>query len=327
MAQTRIGFIGAGSIANRHLGNLLSFDDVRVAAIADVRLEQAQETAQRCDAHAYGDLTEMLERESLDACYICVPPFAHGAPEAAMIERDLPFFVEKPLAADFEAAAVIAREIDAHNLVTAVGYHWRYLDTTERARELLARNPAHLALGYWLDGTPPPRWWIKEGLSGGQMVEQTTHIFDLARVLVGDVTRVYAATEKIARPAFPEADVPVVSVATLHFASGALGTISSTCLLQWPHRIGLHLFGEGMALELSEFELMVDIGHGRPVQHAQGDPFAREDRDFVDAVQGKANRIRVPYAEALETHRLVTTAARAAHEGRVLDMSAPPASS
>jgi predicted dehydrogenase len=98
--------------------------------------------------------------------------------------------------------------------------------------------------------------------------------------------------------------------------------MASTCVLHWPHRIGLHLFGEGLAIELSEFEIMVDVGQGRPVQKAEGDPFVREDRDFIDAVQGKPNRIRAPYHEALKTHQLVTTAAQAARTGQVLDLAA-----
>ena len=50
----------------------------------------------------------MLDAEGLDAAYVCVPPFAHGAPELAVFERGLPFFVEKPLAADLETAEQIA---------------------------------------------------------------------------------------------------------------------------------------------------------------------------------------------------------------------------
>ena len=320
MTQTRIGFIGAGGIAGRHLGNLLGFPDVEVVALADPAQGRAAELAGRCGAKVYGAAAEMLDRERLDALYICVPPFAHGAPERAALELGLPFFVEKPLAVDLATAEEIGAAVEARGLVTAVGYHWRYLDTTERAQELLSKNPARLALGYWLDGTPPPAWWIKEAESGGQMVEQTTHIFDLARLLVGDVTAVYAAGSRTDRPAFPESDIFDVTTATLHFASGALGTMASTCVLAWPHRIGLHLFCERMVLELSEFELMTDVGKGRPVQKATGDPMVREDRDFVDAVQGKPNRVRAPYREALATHRLVTTAARAAREGRVLDV-------
>ena len=167
-------------------------------------------------------------------------------------------------------------------------------------------EPGPPRTGYWLDFTPPPLWWIKEAHSGGQIVEQTTHIFDLARLLVGEVEEVYAVAARTERPDYPECDICELSTAVLRFATGAVGSISSTCLLRWPHRIGLHLFCDGMAIELTEFEIMVDIGQGRPVRTAQGDPFIREDRDFIDAVRGGPNRIRAPYAEALRTHRLAT---------------------
>jgi predicted dehydrogenase len=321
MAEIRVGFIGAGGIASRHVSDLLGFDDVRIVALADVAPERAEEQASRCGGKAYGDHRQMLDKEQLDALYICVPPFAHGAPELDAIERGLPFFVEKPLSADRETAESIGRALEGKDLVTAVGYHWRYLDTTEEAKELLDRNPARLALGYWLDSTPPPAWWRRDELSGGQMVEQTTHIFDLARVLVGEVTQIYAAGATKERTAFPDLNVSDVTTATLHFQSGALGSMSSTCLLNWPHRIGLHLFGEGLAIELSEFELMIDVGKGRPVRRAEGDPFVREDRDFVDAVLGKANRIRSPFSEALKTHRVTTAAAQSIRDGQVVTIA------
>lgn len=322
MDQVRIGFVGAGFIAGRHFDVLRGFPDVQVVAVADALVERARDAAARCSATAYPDHGAMLAAEELDAVYLCLPPFAHGAPEAALIERRIPFFVEKPLGIDLETAERIARAVEQSGLVTAVGYHWRHLDTTERARALLDERPARLALGYWLDMTPPVPWWTVEAKSGGQMVEQTTHIFDLARVLVGEVDTVDAAASRMERSAFPDADICDVSTALLRFASGAVGSISSTCLLPAPHRIGLHLYGEGLALELSETELVVDEGQGRSVLAAQVDPFAREDRDFVDAVLGRANRIRVPYAEALRTHQLAVTAARSAREGRPLPVDA-----
>lgn len=322
MTKMRVGFIGAGGIAGRHFGNLLEFDDVAVVAVADPALERAQALAERSAGKAYLDHNQMLESEKLDALYICTPPFAHGAPELAAIERGVPFFVEKPLAVDGETAEEIARRVEQKGLVTGVGYHWRYLDTVERASELLSKNPARLALGYWLDGTPPVAWWWKEEMSGGQMVEQTTHIFDLARLLMGEVETVFAMATRTDRPNFPESDVADVSAATLHFESGAIGTMASTCVLSWPHRVGLHLFSEGMAIELSEHEVMIDVGQGRPVYGAQGDPFKREDRDFIDAAQGKSDRIRSPYSEALKTHRLTMAANRSAREGSAVSLAA-----
>ena len=316
MDQIRLGFIGAGGIAERHLGVLERFSDVRIAGFADVAEDRARRLAERVSARAYTDYRDMLDREAVDALYICVPPFAHGEPEREAIRRGLPFCVEKPIARDLETAEDIARRIEDAALTTAVGYHWRYMDTVEEARERLADNPARLALGYWLANTPPPAWWWREEQSGGQTVEQTTHLFDLARYLIGEVEEVFAAGSTIEREAFPGLDVHDVSAATLRFATGAVGNMAATCLLGWVHRVGMHLFADGMAIELHEHDLMIDVGAGRPVRGAERDPVVAEDRDFLDAVKGKADRIRVPYAEALKTHRVATAAARSAREGR-----------
>jgi len=64
----------------------------------------------------------------------------------------------------------------------------------------------------------------------------------------------------------------------------------------------------------------VDTGQGRPVTHSQIDPVVREDRDFIDAVQGKENCIRVPYAEALRTHALVSAATESLKQGKAVDV-------
>jgi len=60
---------------------------------------------------------------------------------------------------------------------------------------------------------------------------------------------------------------------------------------------------------------MVDVGRGRPVRGAHGDPVWAEDRDFIDAVQGKENHIRCPYADAVETHRLALAVVESARSG------------
>src|SRR4051812_8528797 len=96
--RTRVGFVGAGGIANRHIGNLLGFEDVIVVAIGDPQVDRAKVAAGRVGGRAYGGHEAMLDSEKLDAVYVCTPPFAHGPPELACIERGLPFFVEKPLA-------------------------------------------------------------------------------------------------------------------------------------------------------------------------------------------------------------------------------------
>ncbi|WP_276121329.1 glycosyltransferase [Pararhizobium qamdonense] len=322
MNKTRIGFIGVGGIAHRHLDILAGFEDVTLAAFADPDFDRATQAASRFGAKAFDSHRAMLDQETLDAVYICIPPFAHGEAERDLIARGIPFFVEKPITLDIGLAEELSAAVEAAGLITGVGYHWRYLDTVEEARRLLADNPAQLLSGYWLDQTPPPQWWWKQDRSGGQMVEQTTHIVDLARYLVGEVTEVYGRTGFKERPEFPGLDVPAVTTASLTFQSGVIANISSTCLLGWSHKIGLNIFADRLAIELTDHDIMVDVGAGRPVRQAEGDPVWREGRDFVDAVRGGDNHIRCTYADALATHRLALAVASSARSGEPVSVEA-----
>lgn len=323
MEKNRIGFIGAGGIANRHLDILSGFQDVELVAFADPDFSRAEQAASRFGAKAFDNHRAMMEAQSLDAVYICVPPFAHGEPERDLIAQNIPFFVEKPITLDLTLAEELSAAVESANLITGVGYHWRYLDTVEEARNLLRDNPAQLLSGYWLDQTPPPQWWWKSDMSGGQIVEQATHIIDLARYLVGEVRHVYGRVGFKDRSDFPDLDVPGVTTANLTFQSGVIANISSTCLLGWSHRIGLNIFADRLAIELTDHDIMVDVGAGRPVRHADGDPVWREDRDFIDAVRGGENHIRCTYQDALATHRVALAVVESARSGEPIALDQP----
>src|SRR3954452_16426080 len=313
--STRIGLVGAGFIGGRHLDSLTAQDGVRVVGVADPQLERAEQLAPRAGATAHPDWAHLLDAEELDALYVCVPPHGHGALEEAAVDRGLPLFVEKPLAGDLGTAERLAARIEDAGLLTSVGYHWRYLDTLEQARERLADTPARMALAAWLDKAPGAPWWARQDQSGGQTVEQATHLFDVARVLVGEVV---GGTAVGSRSADGPGDVLDVCTAALRFESGAVGSFSNSCLLPGGLRIGVELVAPGLRLWLTEHQLVVTDGDGERVVDRRVDPLVAEDRAFVAAVRGDGDDVRSSYAEALRTHRLVTAvAAAAAGDGRV----------
>jgi myo-inositol 2-dehydrogenase/D-chiro-inositol 1-dehydrogenase len=322
MTRLRVGCVGTGFIAGQHLRALAGFDDVDVVAVADTVLERAQQAADRSGARAYGDGMTLLGSEDLDAVWLCVPPFAHGALETAAIERGVPFFVEKPLGLDLPAAQELADQVSASGLTTAVGYHWRHLEVVQRAAELLAGTPAQLVTGYWLDKTPGAPWWSQRAYSGSQVIEQTTHIFDLARTLAGEVASVTAA-ERVASDG--RGDVPAAASALLRFTSGAVGSISSARVLGWRHRVALHLVAEGLVVEIGErgltdHELRVVTADGEEVFRSDQDPIRTEDREFLDVLLGRVPQVRVPYDEALRTHALACAADRSARDGQPIEL-------
>jgi predicted dehydrogenase len=315
----RVGVVGAGAVATRHVRTLLAMEGVRVAAVADPAIERAGRLAELAGARAYPGHPDMLERERLDAVYVCVPPFARGAPELAAIDAGLPFFVEKPVAIDLATAEGIAARLAERPVLTCAGYHWRWLDTFDRAAALLAGRPARLVSCSWLDKVPPAPWWGRRDGSGGQTVEQTTHVLDLARALAGEVTEVHAFGAKPA--ARPGVDVDEVTVASLRFANGAVGSLASTCLLGRLQRAGVEVVAEGLWLSLSETELLVQADGERRAWQADGDARPRPDRNFVQAVRGGPDRIRVPWQEAYRTHQLACALARSADQGHPVELN------
>jgi UDP-N-acetylglucosamine 3-dehydrogenase len=312
---TRIGIIGAGNVAARHADVLSGFPDVAIAGIADTDAHRAGALASRHGSPAYGGHADLLSAGGLDAVYVCVPPFAHGNPELDALACNLPIFVEKPLSLSRETAETIAVEIDRRGLPSAVGHHWRYLDIVQRARDLLTGRPVRLALGHWLDKVPPVGWWLDPKRSGGQVLEQAVHVLDLARVLVGEVSMVHAVPAENA----VDGEIDRATAAVLRFTGGAAGLLAATSLLRHKHRVGLEVHAEGLALDLSETQLVID---GDTLVQDGGQAKVRVDRAFVDAVRGKDGDVRVPYGEALKTHRLALALARSAAERRPVTLDA-----
>jgi len=297
----RVGFVGAGGIANAHMNALQVVEDVQIAAVCDVAKERAESAAARFVARAYGDHREMLDAEKLDALYVCVPPFAHEDQELIAASKGIHLFVEKPVAVTIEKAREIRESIRRSGIIAAVGYHWRYQSNTDRAREILQGKQIGMVLGYWLGGFPGVAWWRRMEQSGGQMVEQTTHIFDLARYLCGDVTEVYAAYANRSSKDIPEFNIHDVGAATLKFASGAIGAMSNTCLLSVPYTVGLHVIAKDLVVEIHGDLRVIEPGHTEAFTSGVN-AMQEENRAFIEAVRtGNTSGIRSTYDDAVKT--------------------------
>ena len=319
MVATRVGIIGSGWIVGVHLRVLSGFDDVKVVGIAARNPNSAGPLAESAGARVYPDYRSMLDAAELDAVFVCLPPYAAGEPALAVADRAIALFAEKPLGVDEEWPARIAKSIHEKGIVSCVGYQWRYLQVVDRARELLAARPPQLVVGSWLGETPAAGWWIRKDQSGGQIVEQATHIFDLARYLAGEMEPTAAAGRRVTRPAYPDSDILDVTETAVRFASGAIGSFSTTSLLAVAHRVELETVSDGMALtlEVLNHRLVLRLGTETTTLAPPSEfdtPYELQDRAFIDAVQGKRNRIRSPYDDALLTHHLTMAASRLANE-------------
>jgi len=315
----RIGFVGTGGISRAHQDQLSRLGDVEVTGFVSGRFENAVQAAGRWpNAKAYASLTDMLDAGPLDAVYICVPPDTHEGLEDILADRGIPFLVEKPLASTWELPVRIAAKVEASGLLTSVGYHWRYLDSVAAAHTELQNTAIGLVHGFWMGTMPRADWWINYSRSGGQFLEQTTHIVDLMRDLCGEATEVYAAySQRVMHELVDGTSVYDVGSVTFKLASGAVATISNTCLLPHYHKTGLDLYTDKGVVELRDSSLTV-LEDGRKLeQRHDGQALRKENEAFVHALRtGDRSRIRSDYADALKTFELTLAANWSARTGQ-----------
>ncbi|MGA9400125.1 Gfo/Idh/MocA family protein [Haladaptatus sp.] len=289
-----VGFIGAGGIASIHLETLdavvesgtVGEDgapcDIELAAIADIDGETARAAAGPRGATVYTDGVELIESESLDALVIAVPPFAHGEYERAAADRDLDLFIEKPVALSMGDARETARHLADSEGLSHVGYVCRYARITEYARELLdGRRIGHIDSTYWVP-VPESDWWRERRYSGGQIVEQSTHVYDLHRYLAGDVVAATGSgTDGLLVGTIDFQDATSV---TLDHDSGAVSHVSSTCASPTP-RFEVRIAAEDAVLELDYMDhSLTGTVDGEPVEYdGDGEWYRREFEAFLRA--------------------------------------------
>ncbi|MBI3947888.1 MAG: Gfo/Idh/MocA family oxidoreductase [Armatimonadetes bacterium] len=262
----RVGFVGVGGIARRHLENTRKRTDVAMVGYCDVALDRAERCAAEYGGPAYQHFTDLYDKEKPDVVVICTPPFAHGDIEEEAARRGIHFFVEKPVAISMETARRVEAAVASAGTATQVGYMFRLAESVKKARELLSRRSISMVQAhYYMPGLPSPAWWPKMALGGGQLVEQATHMLDLGRFLAGEVVSVTGCTARV-RDWTPPAgyepgsgllkysegmEIPDTTALILQYESGALGTLSCSMVPQKAWDNGFKVVADGLLVTLT----------------------------------------------------------------------------
>jgi len=317
----RIAFIGTGGIARRHAEGLAARDDVKFVGACDAAPDRANAFVAQYGGQAFDRPADMLDESVPDVVWICVPPFAHGEAELAALERRIPFLVEKPISNSLDTARRILERVEATGTLAAAGYMNRYRRGVARARELLATDPPVLMHGGWVGGTPGVAWWRVKAQSGGQVVEQTTHLFDLARYLVGEPEVVCAQGARGFVHDMPGYNVEDASVVAVHFENGAVGSLVSCCAARSGGG-GVHLTvaATNHHISFTGWEHTTLIQKSRiEEERIAGEPniFELEDAAFLRAVaSGDPSPVLSPYADAIRTLAFTLAANESMDAGR-----------
>jgi len=320
----RIGIIGTGHFSMFHANILTDLAGVKLTSICGTSLEKAERMASNFkDVKGYNQLDEMLDIERLDAVYICVPPMAHGKIELELIKRGIPFLVEKPLGNDVDLPTTILEEIMKKPLITSVGYHYRYSESITKLKELISGQNIGIVLGQYMGDMPTVQWWRNQASSGGQFIEQTTHIVDLLRYICGEVEEVYSLFgNQILSTKDESVTVADVGTVTMKLRNGVVANISNTCIL--PESIGksgITLFTDQGFFEWSPGKLVVTMKGSTSEYVDTVNPYEKESEAFIHAVRTRnASGVLSDYEDAYKTHQVTSAALKSAKEKSLIKL-------
>jgi predicted dehydrogenase len=231
----RIAIVGCGrmglqharsaSLLGHHISVACDVDSARASALAD----------NHPGCEAVNDAAA-IRWDEVDAGFVCTPPFARGPVELFAAQAGVPLFLEKPIGLSATQCLSALAAFRETRTITSVGYMNRYRASVRRARSLLEGETVLGFTAHWVGAAYRVPWWGNPELSGGQLNEQCTHLIDLARHLVGEVTEVNA----FAQPS-PEGNGSAAVSILLRFRNGVLGTVICGCLAN-EKQIGCRVF-------------------------------------------------------------------------------------
>jgi len=322
MRRLKVGMIGCGGIAGVHAERLKSLEEVEMIAFADVVKEKAEVFSKRYGGKAYASWREMVDKEPLDIVYVCLPPFAHSDEVIVSAEKGIHIFIEKPIALDMKLAWSMVRAVEKNGVKSQVGYCQRFGYAIDKAKKLIESGEAGkigLAVGlYWchfLGGA----WWRDKNKSGGQIVEQSTHLYDAFRYLCGEVEEVYGQMDKRFWTDIPDLTIEDVSSTTFRFKSGAIGSISATtwgAASQWWFRWLMATEKYTMyAEDANTLNLYLTEKVRVMMESEQRDVYLLESKDLINAVLNDGDT-RTPIREGAKTLELTLAARKAMETGK-----------
>jgi predicted dehydrogenase len=316
----KIGIVGTGWVVRAHIESLKKIEDVTIHAIAGRNLAKARELTAGTGATVYDHWQPMLEKEQLDAVFILLPPHLHGELEVACAEHVKGVLVEKPICADLATAQKASAAFEKARTIVSVGYMNRYRASVQKARALLANDHIVVVNGWWVGGMPGPLWWRTREQSGGQFVEQCTHLVDAARYIAGEITEVSATATRGFVTDVPDYSVDDAMVVNVRFVSGAIGNFTTACHAPGVDEIGLRFSSRSLQCSFSGWSLDLQIAQqNTPTQQhkSEEDIFLMQNRAFVRALKEiNPSLIRSSYADAMQTLRVTLAANESARTGK-----------
>ncbi len=269
----KVALFGAGRIGPLHARTLLSTGAVDQLVIMDVVPERAAAAAEELGGSVAGSVDQALA--GADAAIICTSTDDHPALIRAAIQRGVPTFCEKPLAASLEASIAVRGDIEASGVPFQLGFQRRFDPAYVEARRLVdtgALGDIHLLSLRSHDPEPASEEFIAS--SGGMFRDLSIHDLDVLRFVSGrEVDEVYVIGSSRGFPLYEKYDDLANAVAVMRLDDGTPVALSWARHDPLGHDVRTEVFGsrDSVAVGLGPRMPMRSVEPGVPAP--QGPPW------------------------------------------------------
>ncbi|MFE6861441.1 Gfo/Idh/MocA family oxidoreductase [Nocardia sp. NPDC057668] len=229
MPPIRIGLAGTGRIGAVHAETLTTLPGVEAVVVADADAARARSTADKLGVEFAPDI-EALLAANLTGLVITTATDSHPALITAAVDRGIPVFCEKPIAADILGTLAVIDRLTGSPVPVQIGFQRRFDAGYRAARTAVTSGDlgwVHTLRATTLDPAPPPAEYIPR--SGGVFRDCGVHDFDIIRWVTGrEVVEVYATGANRGDRFFSAAGDVDTAAVILRLDDGALATVSLT---------------------------------------------------------------------------------------------------
>lgn len=216
-----------------HLMALCGRDEAKVADVAARMRYRGYYTTWR----------RLVRDRAVDIVDNCLPDDRHRQPSEAAARAGKHVICEKPLAMTVRDAAAMLEAVTRAGVKHMTCFNYRFIPAVRLARDLLQRGAigqVYQFRGRYLQepghdpAAPLEDVWYASGTRSGILLGIGSHIIDMARFLVGEITSISGRlhTWNTARTRRSGASETVsadeANVAVVEFANGAIGTLESS---------------------------------------------------------------------------------------------------
>ncbi|MDR1587912.1 MAG: Gfo/Idh/MocA family oxidoreductase [Treponema sp.] len=250
----RIGLVGGGFMAKAHSNAYHTIPYIynaeaytpELVMVGAITAEEAAVTADRYGfSRSCAGYRELVESGDIDVVDICVSDALHKEIALEALKHGKHVLCEKPMALNSEDARQMRDAAKQAGLKAMCGFNYRFVSAVMLARNLIQSGKMgrvyHFSGCYqqdvgYAEDTPLEKLWYAQGSKGsGVALGIGSHLIDMARFLVGEITEVSGimpiytpkrSSQKGQVPVEKEEDM----LATASFDSGATGLLRASAV-------------------------------------------------------------------------------------------------